>query len=378
MNYRKVKSRISDNIVNISGFRTNRKLIVFESDDWGSIRMPSKEVYQRLLKEGIITSDYTFVKYDSLASEKDLTSLFEVLKLYKDIKGNHPIFTANTVMTNPDFGRIKQSKFEQYYSEPFITTLQRYPEHKESFNLWKEGINRKIFYPQFHGREHINVKRWMKKLRSGDEAYHKAFENETFVVKNEATLKKSENIAAALDYDSSDEITGINKSLAEGLKAFEELFGFKSKSFIAPNYIWDNAIENTLKESGVEFLQGSRFQNRPALKKDSYNRKFRYTGQKNRSRLINIVRNVYFEPSLLKNSDAVTSCLRQIATAFFWNKPAVISTHRLNYLGFLEPENRERNLDKLDSLLMAILKRWPNVEFVSTPELGKMIKHHEK
>jgi hypothetical protein len=318
------------------------------------------------------------VKYDCLASEKDLTSLFEVLTSYKDINGNHPIFTANTVMTNPDFGRIKQSKFEQYYSEPFITTLQRYPEHKESFNLWKEGINRKIFYPQFHGREHINVKRWMKKLRSGDEAYHKAFENETFVVKNEATLKKSENIAAALDYDSSDEITGINKSLAEGLKAFEELFGFKSKSFIAPNYIWDNAIENTLQESGVEFIQGSRFQNRPALKKDSYNRKFRYTGQKNRSRLINIVRNVYFEPSLLKNSDAVTSCLRQIATAFFWNKPAVISTHRLNYLGFLEPENRERNLDKLDSLLMAILKKWPNVKFVSTPELGKMIKHHEK
>ena len=35
-----VKSLITSKIINIPGWTTNRKIIVIESDDWGSIRMP--------------------------------------------------------------------------------------------------------------------------------------------------------------------------------------------------------------------------------------------------------------------------------------------------------------------------------------------------
>ena len=37
----------------LPGWRTKRKLIVLESDDWGSIRMPSVEAYNNLQKAGI-------------------------------------------------------------------------------------------------------------------------------------------------------------------------------------------------------------------------------------------------------------------------------------------------------------------------------------
>lgn len=40
-----LKQYITHNLLNIPGWRTNRKIVVIESDDWGSIRMPSQEVY---------------------------------------------------------------------------------------------------------------------------------------------------------------------------------------------------------------------------------------------------------------------------------------------------------------------------------------------
>lgn len=39
------KQHITHNLLNIPGWRTNRKVVVIESDAWGSIRMHSKEVY---------------------------------------------------------------------------------------------------------------------------------------------------------------------------------------------------------------------------------------------------------------------------------------------------------------------------------------------
>ena len=33
-------------LYNMFGWRTKRHLVVIESDDWGTIRMPSREVYE--------------------------------------------------------------------------------------------------------------------------------------------------------------------------------------------------------------------------------------------------------------------------------------------------------------------------------------------
>jgi len=41
----KLEKALRKNLVNIPGWRTNRKIVVIESDDWGSVRMPSREVY---------------------------------------------------------------------------------------------------------------------------------------------------------------------------------------------------------------------------------------------------------------------------------------------------------------------------------------------
>jgi len=104
---REIKKIIS----NIPGWHTDRRIIVIESDDWGSIRMPNKQAYNLLLSKGIRVDSCPYNRYDSLASEEDLSMLFEVLDRFRDINGNPPILTANCVLVNPDFKRISESGF---------------------------------------------------------------------------------------------------------------------------------------------------------------------------------------------------------------------------------------------------------------------------
>ena len=52
---------------------------------------------------------------------------------------------------------------------------------------------------------------------------------------------------------------------------------------------------------------------------------------------------------------------------------ATISSHRVNYVGWLNEDNRANGLIKLDELLSRIIKKWPNVEFMTSSELGDLI-----
>ncbi|NLO03841.1 MAG: hypothetical protein GX126_16245 [Bacteroidales bacterium] len=176
---------------------------------------------------------------------------------------------------------------------------------------------------------------------------------------------------AAFDFDDFSELNTHHKILSEGLEIFEKLFGFKPKSFIAPNYTWHPSIEPTLSNYGIKYLQGANIQKIPAG--DKLKIKRHVLGSKNRNNLWHITRNVLFEPALNTNKDWITSCLKEIEIAFFWKKPAVISSHRVNYIGFINEDNRKRNLFALNELLENIIKLYPDAEFMTSADLGELI-----
>ena len=65
--------------------------------------------------------------------------------------------------------------------------------------------------------------------------------------------------------------------------------------------------------------------------------------------------------------------------AFAMGKPAIISTHRINYIGGIFPSNRDANLKLLNSILKYLVKKWPEVEFMASDTLGDLIvKDYEK
>ena len=116
-------------LYNMIGWRTKRHLVVIESDDWGTIRMPSREVYEEFMRRGIRVDRDPYCRYDNLATKHDLENLFEVLQSVKDKNGHPAVITANTLSANPVFDKIKESEYSQYYFEPFTETLKRDASH---------------------------------------------------------------------------------------------------------------------------------------------------------------------------------------------------------------------------------------------------------
>jgi len=369
-----LKRKILNFYINSWGLRTNRKIVVFESDDWGSIRMPSRIIYNKMLNHGYKLDNNQYQKYDSLASSDDLSALFDILITFSDYNGNHPVFTANTITSNPDFSRIRKSGFKEYYSELFISTLEKYYGDNSTFFLWQQGINSKIFSPQFHGREHFNVSRWMKSLQSGHMDTIRAFDNNIVDLGTSDIILDNNSYMDALRYRNDEEFDFVIKSLKEGLDQFESLFGYRSKSFVAPRYTWTPEIEKPLNESGIIFIKSRPYQSVPvSYDLNIYKNKILYTGKRNKYGQIYMVRNAYFEPSSYQSFDWIGKTLKSITTAFSHKKPAIICTHRVNYIGSIFEKNRKTNLIKLKELLRAILKKYPDVEFLTSDDLGAIM-----
>jgi hypothetical protein len=375
MEFLKIKNNLFNNLKNLPGWKTNRRIIIIESDDWGSIRMPSKKIYECSLKRGLKVDEDPYSRYDSLASEDDLIFLFDLLSKFKDQNSNSPIITANVMMANPDFEAIRSSCFEKYKYELFTETLKSYPRHTKSFFLWMEGLRNNLFYPQLHGREHLNVLKWMNALKKGNPELLLAFNYRMLTLPIIATSDNMNAYLDALEFDSKEEIATHGEIIRDAAALFHNVFGYNSKSIIAPCYIWSHEHEKLFKENGIEYIQGISYQYEPQVIPGTleYRKRFHCTGEKNQFKQRYLVRNAFFEPSLNPTFDWVGNCLNRIEIAFRWHNPAIISSHRINFIGYIDPANRDRNLVLFKQLLVGILKKWPDVEFMSSDKLGELI-----
>lgn len=358
----------------IAAHRTNRKgkklsgrYLIIESDDWGAIRTPSKQALGAFEKRGMDLGNSVY-KSDSLACNEDLEQLFNLLQSIRDKKGNPLKITANVIMANPDFKKIKAEGFSNYYFEDFRETLLKYPAHDKAFLKWQQSIADGLFVPQFHGREHLQYNRWLKALRSGNEDVLFCFDWGTTYSGN-----ADYSFMEAYDWDDPNDVDVHKKIIAEGLSMFEKVFGFASKSFIAPCYNWDPELEQFLQSTSIKLLQGTRFQFAPTGTFEKYNLIPHYFGETSKRGLTYNVRNCFLEPSQNTGKDWVDSCLAQIGVAFMWQKPAIICSHRINYIGFIDERNRDRGLRDLKSLIDTVLKKWPDVQFISTDQLDEIM-----
>lgn len=367
-------SELAHNFLLFPGWHTKRHIVVIESDDWGAIRMPSAEVYQKFLKCGVRVDRDPYCRYDGLATKDDLANLFEVLDSVRDKNGRPAVITADSVVANPDFNKIRNSEFKEYFYEPFTQTLEKSPRHEGAFEMWKEGMEKGLFHPQFHGREHLNVKKWIKTLQTGHETTSLAFDLGTFGLTSAVDPTIKNHYMGAFNSGIEQDLKEYQIILKEGLKLFEQIFGYKSESFIATTYTWNPKIEKYLKEYGVKYLQGLVTQKIPyGDDSDIEFRKKNFQGRRSQDGLFYLMRNAFFEPSQTVNADIVGDCMHRIDLAFRWGKAAVICAHRLNFIGSIDSKNTDMNLPMFQELLHRIVKQWPDVEFMSSDQLGDII-----
>ncbi len=367
------------NLKNSIGWKTNRKIVVFSVDDYGNVRLASEEARKKIDQSGFKASGW-FDKFDSLENREDLEMLFDVLTSVKDVNGKHAVFTPFAVPCNINFEQMEAEDYSRYVYELLPQTfakLEAYDEsaYKGTWNLWKEGIQKGLMNPQFHGREHFNLKVFEDKLARRDKELLVVLKNRSYTGLSTPGYKNIGQTSAFGFWDFS-ENKEFETIIIDGLDAFEKVFGYRSIHFNAPAGNEHSIIYQYLSDNGVKYIDI------PLIKREhqgggKYKTRINYTGKKYQNKLLYLVRNVVFEPSENTGTDWLNFAMRQVDTAFKWNKPAIISSHRVNFCGHIDPDNRKNGLQVLSQLLKKMIKKWPDIEFMSANQLGDLIANNK-
>ena len=376
-----MKQALLNNLKNIWGWKTNRKIVVISVDDYGNVRLDSSKARLEMNKVGL-NDDSPFDAFDTLETRKDLEMLYKALSSVKDKHGKHAVFSPFALPCNIDFEKMAATNYEKYYYELLPITYNKLAgidakAYEGTWDLWQEGISNKLMVPQFHGREHLNLKVFNEKLATKDFEVLTALKNRSYASIS-STGYPSISYTAAFEFNDFKENEDFNEIIKSGLNAFEKVFGYRSVHFNPPGGREHPVIHKVLKENGIKYLDT------PLVKTEhqgegKYKKVLNYTGKKNHLGMTYQVRNVVFEPTQARGFNWVDYSFKQIEAAFRWNKPAIISSHRLNFCGHIDPKNREIGVASLKILLKKIVEKWPDVEFMSSAELGDlMIKKYIK
>lgn len=368
-----VKPRALRLIANLRGWKTGRKLLVIESDDWGALRMPSTEAYERLQAAGISVDRSRYDKLDCLENRDDFQALMNIIERNRDETGRPAIFTFNTVMGNPDFQAIEATEFSQFHHQDLFESYRQY--HGEDLtNDWCQAMSEQLIRPQYHGCEHLNVSLWMSDLRSGYIETKTAFDNNFYGLTTVTSSPRQNNYLAAFWAESESQLKYAKQRLELGMSLFKDAFGFRSSTFIPCNFILPAELEYVLDSHGVNLIQGQRGQFVPEPMGGAGYIRRAYTGKRSLFGPQYSVRNVVFEPFESSKIDWVAKALWEIGESFLFRRPAIVSTHRVNYVSGMSRPHRNRSLQLLDRLLGSIRKRWPDVEFITSDELVALMK----
>ncbi len=351
-------------LLNILSWKSKSPTVVFLVDDFGAVKANKEIVENNYFGHARIDLKNRFNIFDTLSSVKDFTKLFEVLEKNTSKLGSTPVFTLVTSMANPDFERIIQSGEYQFLE--FWDSIKNYG-GENLVKCWKEGIEKGYISPELHGREHLNFKRFMKIINESPDLKEIFFQHNC--LPELSFTNPSHDYLSAFDFDEPSDIEEQKKVVKSSIEIFEKSFHRKPELFVAPALKYNKALNKTLVENEVRAVDKARKSIEP-LGNGKYGKSFNYTGKKiYKNQLSVLSRNVMFEPSMTTKSNWVNFAYFKIEECFRSNVPAIISSHRVNYVGGVSEVNRENGLWALDELLTKINETYSEVSYLSASEL---------
>ncbi len=370
-----LKKVINQDVKNLFNWPTKRKIVIFSVDDYGNVRVDSKLARERMDKAGLKVRS-RFDAFDSLENREDLEILFDTLTSVKDSQGRHAVFTAFALPCNLNFEGMAENKYAKYCYESLPETYRKLESrdpraYEGTWPLWQQGITSGIMIPQFHGREHFNLKFFKRFLAERNRELMVSVENRSLVSISEQGDPGGWTASFAF-WDVHQDTAIFPEIIKTGLENFKKTFGYNATVFTAPAQQFPLSLEAELSGYGLKAFDRPFCQARH-LGKGKFKRQFSFTGYRKNKNLVYLVRNVVFEPTHGK-IDHVTKAMQQIEAAFRWNRPAIISSHRVNFCGHIDAQNRAKGLGDLRLLLKKITQRWPDVEFLSADELRGLIR----
>ena len=348
-------------------------MLVISVDDYGNVRLASRKAGEELDRAGLKPKS-RFDALDTMENREDLEMLYEVLESSKDAHGRPAVFTTYALPCNIDFEKMAREGYGRYHHELLPRTFEKLsaldPEaYRGAWNMLQEGISRGLLVPQFHGREHFNVKVFRDLLLQKDEELLSSLKTRSLAC---LSHKGNPGYTAAFGFRDYGEQAEFESIIEEGLNAFEKVYGYRASNFTPPGGNEHSTVHSYAGNHGIAYVDV------PMIKREHqggerYRTRFYYSGKSGPAGITYLVRNVVFEPTEGDAAAAVNRAFMQIEAAFRWNRPAIISSHRVNFCGQVDPGNRKQGLEALRHLLKRVCQKWPEVEFLSADQLGDLV-----
>lgn len=373
-----MKQLITNHIKNFRGWKSDKKYLAFVVDDYGNVRLNSLDS-RRILEANGIAIKSRFDKFDALDTREDFEQLFDVLSSVKDSSNKHAIFSTYAMTCNIDFkstieaGHYVPMNLDETYK---LLSVEQNEAYDGAFNLLQKGIQEHLIRPQFHGREHLNINLFNTLLAENNELIKLNLINKSLTGLPYHKDFKDVGFTHTYGFNDPKDIEQHKLEIVDGLQRFEIVYGFKSLTFNPPAQRLHKDLFQFTLDNGVIGLDKPRTYNRH-LGNGEYEQEKNLTGIDSSGKYVNFVRNCVFEPND-RNIDWVNYTFEQIKASFFWKRPAIISSHRVNFAGHIDPDNRKKGLDMLKKLLKKVATAYPDVEFIAIDDLCQEILKSKK
>ena len=358
--------------------------VVIEVDDWGggaTGSIANATEYYELIDDG--TGDIGFYHNSTLESVSDMDDYFAVLAKHPDV-----VVTAYFVMEFMDGQSMLANEFTEYVGVPINETgfIERTKYNSSSDNYrgdivpkWIEGYTNGYWLPQYHARAHADMTWLLQNCSEGCETTINSVVNHSLgPVKMPgepgAGYSKDEyqnSILLTIQLGECNKTTvEAQENLTIGLAEFYDLFGFHSETTVPPGHRCSN---NTLAAFRNTTIYGT--SSAPGY------------GLNETGSIVNWDWHVfdYFDGISIegrslslngKNITKLTTVMNAINTSFDRGQAAIFEDHRQGYVSGIRdttaPGERNSSLQLLDELLTAIVTHYPDVWFLTTPELHQL------
>jgi hypothetical protein len=322
------------------------KAVVIESDDWGFCAWSPDEDAYRALSETPAYRTPAGRRYggSTLESAADVRSMIAIFAECTGGDGRPAVCQANTVMSAPDYERMKPPRFE--CDAMPVMDLPETPSRWRRPGLWEavtEARESAVWRLELHAHHHLPESAWLAALRRGEGDARRAYEHQSPICVA---------VEASGEYDPSEPAATRARNLESAVRKFRDLAGRAPESFCPPDYRWDDSLETHAERLGVTTIQGKAEQVGGRFPKLRHLWLRRRWPHRLGSRFYMPAR-VAFEPGRMERGSearAVESARRAVRLSWSRGQPAIVSTHRVNYV-HLDPARAAAGRGALRDLL---------------------------
>ena len=342
------------------GFHCSRPLVLLQSDDWGRVGVRDAEGLEELRRGGLNLGERPYDLY-SMETAGDVLELVDCLRSVRDSTGASPSLEMNFLVANLDFAATTAAGFREIAIKPLADGLPGKWLRPGLLDAYREGSASRVLAPALHGSTHF--------CRPAVEA--------ALLEQGERAQRLQTLWAAETPYihwrmpwvgyeywhperpEQERFLTPAEQAqwIGWAVNSYRQVFDQEPVSACAPGYRANATTHRLWAQHGIRVAQSGTGRVR-APHRDA-------------NELLHTYRSIDFEPALQPDrqwEDAAREAGKWLERGL----PFIISTHSINFQSTLAP-NRQRTLPMLRNLLLALVKRYPDVLFVNSRQLHEIV-----